>query len=93
MKTASILILIVLFTTAFLGSERLDMDEPGNLVPETVDGWYIGAGGSWQLGLEFGFTIRQLFDLEIDMKVPRSEKFNGYYGSPFHGNVTLGFRF
>lgn len=61
--------------------------------PEAKDGWYKGAGGNVQFGLETGFTIKQRFDVNFDLKVPFSEKFNSYNGSPAHTNVTLGYRF
>ncbi len=57
------------------------------------DGWYKGPGGSWQFGLEWGKTFNQKFDLHIELKVPFTENFRAYAGSPYHLNLGLGYRF
>ena len=62
------------------------------IYPEAKDGWYKGAGGNVQLGIEVGVKIKEGFNLIFDFKVPKSEKFNGYNGSPAHTNLTLGYR-
>lgn len=63
------------------------------IFPEAIDGWYNGAGGNIQLGLEAGLTIKEILDLRVEFKVPRSERFNSYNGSPGHINLTVAFRF
>lgn len=60
---------------------------------DAVDGWYNGAGGMWQFGLEVGKTFKQRYDLHLEIKMPFTEKFNSYGGSPAHINLCLGYRF
>ena len=57
------------------------------------DGWYKGAGGLFQFGIEVGGTIKKKYDLHIEIKLPFTEKFNNYGGSPLHANFGLGYRF
>lgn len=61
--------------------------------PEAKDGWYNGAGGNIQLGIETGFVIKKMVEVRIEIKVPKSEKFNSYNGSPANVNLTIGYRF
>jgi len=63
------------------------------IYPEAKDGWYNGAGGNIQLGLETGLTIKELVDVRFELKIPKSEKFNSYYGSPAHINLIFAYRF
>lgn len=60
---------------------------------DAKDGWYKGAGGAFQFGVEGGVTLRQIFDIYAEIKVPFTEKFNSYGGSPFHVNLGLAYRF
>lgn len=59
---------------------------------EAVDGWYKGAGGMFQFGIEGGITVKQKYDIHLEIKAPFTERFNGYGGSPFHMNLGLGYR-
>ncbi len=60
---------------------------------DAVDGWYKGAGGNFQLGLETGRTFKYRYDLHLEVKVPFTERLNSYGGSPLHVNLGLGYRF
>ena len=60
---------------------------------EAKDGWYTGAGGMFQFGIEGGITISQVFDIHAEFKIPFTEKLNSYGGSPAHVNLGLGYRF
>lgn len=60
---------------------------------DAEDGWYRGAGGMFQFGIEGGGTINGKYDIHLEIKVPFTEKFNSYGGSPFHVNLGLGYRF
>lgn len=64
-----------------------------NYYEDAVDGWYKGAGGMFQFGLEVGRTFSQKYDAHIELKVPFTEAFNSYGGSPAHINLGLGYRF
>ncbi len=57
------------------------------------DGWYKGAGGAFQFGIEGGRTFKQRVDLHGEFKIPVTEKFNAYGGSPAHVNLGIGYRF
>ncbi len=63
------------------------------IFPEAKDGWYKGAGGNIQLGIETGTTIKECLDLRFEFKIPKSEKFDSYNGSPVNVNLTVGYRF
>ena len=58
---------------------------------DVKDGWYKGLGGAFQFGIETGFTLKKKVDIHLELKVPFTEKFNSYMGSPFH--LTLGGRY
>ena len=58
-----------------------------------VDGWYWDPGGTFQIGLEGGWTIRGRYDIHLEAKVPFTEEFNAYGGSPLHVNLGVGKRF
>ena len=60
---------------------------------DAEDGWYKGAGGMFQFGIEGGGTIKGKYDIHLEIKMPFTEKFNSYGGSPFHVNLGLGYRF
>ncbi len=60
---------------------------------DAEDGWYKGAGGMFQFGIESGGTIKEKYDIHFEIKLPFTEKFNSYGGSPFHVNLGLGYRF
>ncbi len=59
---------------------------------DAVDGWYTGAGGMFQVGIEVGKTFYQKFDVNLELKMPVTEKFNAYL-SPGHANLIIGYRF
>ncbi len=63
------------------------------IFPEAKDGWYNGAGGNFQFGIETGITIKEYLDIQLEIKMPVSEKFDSYNGSPAHLNLLLGYRF
>jgi hypothetical protein len=63
------------------------------IYPEAQDGWYRGAGGSFNLGIEYSYTYRDRFDVMFDFKIPRSMNFNSFYGSPAHTNIHFAYRF
>lgn len=63
------------------------------IFPEAKDGWYKGAGGNIQLGLEAGFRLVERVDIRFELKVPRSEYFNSYYGSPANLTLAVGYIF
>jgi len=60
---------------------------------EAVDGWYTGAGGGFQFGIEGGYTFLDRYDVHLEFKMPFTEKFNFYGGSPAHVNLGFAFRF
>lgn len=60
--------------------------------PGAVDGWYWEPGGTFQFGIEGGRTIRERFDLHLEVKKPFTEAFNAYGGSPLHVNLGVGAR-
>jgi hypothetical protein len=60
---------------------------------DAKDGWYKGAGGMFQFGIEGGGTIKGKHDIHLEIKMPFTERFNRYGGSPFHVNLGLGYRF
>ena len=61
--------------------------------PDAVDGWYKGGGGKIQFGIEGGYTIKQMIDIHLEVKIPFTEKFNNYAGAPLHVNLGVGYRF
>lgn len=58
-----------------------------------TDGWYKGAGGMFQFGIEGGRTFYNKYDIHVEFKFPFTEKLNSYYGSPAHINLGVGYRF
>lgn len=62
------------------------------IFPEAKDGWYKGAGGNIQLGIETGTTIKERVDIRLEIKIPKSEKFNNYFGSPANINLITAYR-
>jgi len=60
---------------------------------DAVDGWYNGAGGRFQFGVEGGFTVKKKLDAHLEIKLPFTEKFNSYNGSPMHVNLGIAYRF
>jgi len=60
---------------------------------DAVDGWYKGAGGRFQLGIEGGVTVKKKLDAHLEIKLPFTEKFNSYRGSPMHVNLGIAYRF
>ena len=60
---------------------------------DVVDGWYKGGGGMFQFGIEGGFTIKRNIDVYSEIKLPFTEKFNSYGGSPMHVNLGFAYRF
>ena len=60
---------------------------------EVTDGWYHGAGGMFQFGIEGGRTFYGKYDVHLELKLPITEKFNSYSGSPGHINIGVGYRF
>ncbi|MGW8316223.1 MAG: hypothetical protein ACWGNV_11525 [Bacteroidales bacterium] len=60
---------------------------------DAVDGWYKGAGGMFQFGIETGRTFARRYDVHLEFKIPFTEQFNAYGGSPAHVNLGLGYRF
>ena len=60
---------------------------------DAIDGWYKGAGGIFQFGLEGGFTIKKNIDIYSELKLPFTEKLNSYRGSPMHVNLGIAYRF
>lgn len=60
---------------------------------DAKDGWYKGGGGMFQFGIEGGIRVKERIDIHAELKVPFTEKFNGYGGSPFHVNLGVGYRF
>jgi len=60
---------------------------------DAVDGWYKGAGGMFQFGIETGRTFAGRYDVHLEFKMPFTEQFNAYGGSPAHMNIGLGYRF
>ncbi len=61
--------------------------------PDAKDGWYKGAGGFFQLGIEGGRTFKEKVDLHMELKFPFTEKFNAYGGAGMHLNIGVGYRF
>jgi len=59
---------------------------------DAEDGWYKGGGGVFQFGIEGGTTIKEKYDIHLEAKVPFTERFNSYRGSPLHVNIGLGYR-
>lgn len=60
---------------------------------DAVDGWYKGAGGMFQFGLEVGRTFYRKCDVHLELKLPFTETFSSYGGSPAHINLEIGYRF
>lgn len=60
---------------------------------DAVDGWYKGAGGMFQFGLQVGRTFYQKYDVHFELKLPFTETFYSYGGSPAHINLGIGYRF
>ena len=60
---------------------------------EVVDGWYKGAGGRFQFGIEGVVTLKKKLDVHLEVKLPFTEKFNNYGGSPMHVNLGIAYRF
>ena len=60
---------------------------------EAKDGLYNGGGGAFQFGVSAGLTIMSKIDTYLELKVPFTEKFNGYGGSPFHARLGIAYRF
>jgi hypothetical protein len=62
------------------------------IYPEAIDGWYRGAGGNFQSGIEYGYVFHQKFETAIEFKLPKSEKWNSYYGAPAHIMLHFAYR-
>ena len=60
---------------------------------DAEDGWYSGAGGTVQFGIEGGVTLLERLDLHLEVKMPFTERFASYNGSPLHANFVTGYRF
>ena len=60
---------------------------------DAEDGWYKGAGGMFQFGVEGGGTIKERYDIHLEIKLPLTGRFNSYGGSPAHLNLGFGYRF
>jgi len=60
---------------------------------DAEDGWYKGAGGMFQFGIEGGGTIKGMYDIHLEIKMPFTERLNSYGGSPLHVNLGFGYRF
>jgi len=60
---------------------------------DVVDGWYKGAGGMFQFGIEGGRTFFDRYDVHMEFKFPFTERLNSYNGSPAHINLGIGYRF
>lgn len=60
---------------------------------DAIDGWYKGAGGMFQFGIEWSRILYERFDLNLELKMPFTEKFHSYRGSPAHINLGVGYRF
>lgn len=58
-----------------------------------IDGWYKGAGGLFQFGIEGGMTVLKNFEILLELKIPRTNRLNNYYGSPMHLNLGIGYRY
>ena len=56
------------------------------------DGWYKSTGGMVQFGLEGGFSIGNRWSATIDLKMPLTEKFTGYGGSPANINILIAYK-
>lgn len=85
-------------TTAEYEKICLNLIEPTEFYRTTyyedvADGWYRGGGGMFQFGVEGGGTIKEKYDVHLEVKMPFTEKFNGYGGSPLHLNLGLGYQF
>ena len=59
---------------------------------DAEDGWYKGAGGLFQFGIEGGTTVKEKYDVHLEIRMPFTGRFNSYRGSPFHVNLGLGYR-
>ena len=59
---------------------------------DVVDGWYKGAGGRFQFGVEGGVTVKKKLDAHLEVKLPFTEKFDSYRGSPMHVNLGIAYR-
>jgi len=57
------------------------------------DGWYTGAGGMFQFGIEAGISLKERYDIHLEIMMPFTEKFDAYGGSPLHTNLGLAYRF
>ena len=60
---------------------------------DVEEGWYKGGGGMFQFGVEGGISIKEKYDIHLEVKMPFTGKFNSYGGSPLHVNLGLGYRF
>jgi len=60
---------------------------------DAKDGWYKFPGGMFQFGIEGGATIKGKYDIHLEVKMPFTETFNSYSGSPLHVNLGFGYRF
>lgn len=56
------------------------------------DAWYRSTGGFFQFGLGGGFTFNSKHDIFIEFKIPVTERFGGFGGSPAHLNLGYGIR-
>ena len=53
----------------------------------------VCGGGMFQFGIDGGVTIKNKYDTHLEIKMPFTERFNSYGGSPFHVNPGPGYRF
>jgi len=60
---------------------------------DAVDGWYKGAGGMFQFGIEVGGVFYHKYDVHLELKLPFTEALHGYGGSLAHINLEIGYRF
>ena len=59
---------------------------------DAKDAWYKGGGGSLQMGAEGGIAIKNILEIFLEFKIPRTEKLRPMMGSPAHANIGFAYR-
>lgn len=59
---------------------------------DAQNGWYRSTGGYFQFGISGGFTLGSKHELFMELKIPLTEEFGGFGGSPAHINLGYGYR-
>ena len=62
-----------------------------NVHPDAIDGWYGGTGGRIKIGLQSGYTFRNIIELALGLGMSRTESFNEPVGLPIFMSIAVNY--